>query len=256
MKNTEEKPTDMREFVMGDLHGNLYGLLECLEKVKFNYEKDRLIQLGDVVDRFPHSKEVVDELLKIKNLISIKGNHDDWFLHWLNTGTHPTNFKGSGAEATLESYSRGINGNLTPDKVPANHIMFFKNQLPYLYLNGKVFVHGGYNRHFDLFNQPTEDIFWWDRDLWGAALSRELMSPLIKHTSTFNLGKNIKEVYIGHTPTINYREIKPMYASGIWNLDTGGGYLEGRVSIMNLITREVVQSQKNSILYKNEYGTY
>ena len=35
---------------MGDIHGNYRGLLQCLEKSNFDYDNDKLIQLGDVVD--------------------------------------------------------------------------------------------------------------------------------------------------------------------------------------------------------------
>lgn len=40
----------MRKFVVGDLHGNYLGLMQCLEKVKFNKEEDLLISLGDICD--------------------------------------------------------------------------------------------------------------------------------------------------------------------------------------------------------------
>jgi len=57
---------------MGDIHGNYKGLLQCLERSNFDYANDKLIQLGDVVDGWSESCECVTELLKIKNLISIK----------------------------------------------------------------------------------------------------------------------------------------------------------------------------------------
>lgn len=34
---------------MGDIHGAYKALQQCLERSKFNYENDKLIQLGDVV---------------------------------------------------------------------------------------------------------------------------------------------------------------------------------------------------------------
>ncbi|MET0786893.1 MAG: metallophosphoesterase, partial [Paenisporosarcina sp.] len=64
-----------RTFALGDVHGNYKGLMQCLKRSGFNNEKDTLIQLGDVVDGFSESFECVEELLKIKNLISIRGNH-------------------------------------------------------------------------------------------------------------------------------------------------------------------------------------
>lgn len=40
----------MRTLVMGDIHGGYKALMQCLERSKFDYEKDTLIQLGDICD--------------------------------------------------------------------------------------------------------------------------------------------------------------------------------------------------------------
>jgi predicted phosphodiesterase len=71
---TKEKKGNI--YCIGDLHGNHKGLLQCLERSGFDNDVDTLISLGDVVDGHCESFEVVEELLKIKNLIAIKGNHD------------------------------------------------------------------------------------------------------------------------------------------------------------------------------------
>ena len=70
----------MKTFVIGDIHGNYRGLMQCLERSNFDYDKDTLISLGDVVDGHSESYEVVEELLKIKNLIAIKGNDSYGFI--------------------------------------------------------------------------------------------------------------------------------------------------------------------------------
>lgn len=58
-------------WVMGDIHGAYKALEQCLIRSGFDYENDRLIQLGDIVDGYPDAFECVEELLKVKNLISI-----------------------------------------------------------------------------------------------------------------------------------------------------------------------------------------
>lgn len=63
-------------FCIGDIHGSYKGLLQCLRKSNFDYKNDTLICLGDVVDGWSQVKECFDELLKIKNLIYVIGNHD------------------------------------------------------------------------------------------------------------------------------------------------------------------------------------
>ena len=66
----------MKKYVIADIHGNYKALKQVLKKSKFNYKKDFLIILGDVVDGYSCSFEVVEELIKIKNKIFIIGNHD------------------------------------------------------------------------------------------------------------------------------------------------------------------------------------
>ena len=65
-----------KRYVLGDVHANFKALKQVLKKSKFDYEKDELIIIGDVVDGYNSSFEVVEELLKIKNKVFIIGNHD------------------------------------------------------------------------------------------------------------------------------------------------------------------------------------
>lgn len=260
-----------RTLAIGDIHGNFKGLQQCLERSNFNNNIDTLISLGDVVDGHTQSFEVVEELLKIKNLITIKGNHDDWFLQWLNTSINPTNWK-QGQKATGLSYlshSRPDEAwftikttpgggqhyveNIMTNDIPDRHISFFKNQLPY-YLddNNNLFVHGGFNRHYPLEEQG--DILWWDRDLWSQALSFGTMSAVegIKNPKFKMLG-DYNEVFIGHTSTEFWGQDTPMNAANIWNLDTGGGF-KGKISIMDINTKEYWQSDNGDILYPDFKG--
>jgi serine/threonine protein phosphatase 1 len=77
----------MKKFVIGDIHGGYKSLLQCLERSDFNYEEDQLIVLGDVVDGWPETPQCIEELLKVKNLIYIMGNHDAWADQWLRFPT-------------------------------------------------------------------------------------------------------------------------------------------------------------------------
>lgn len=232
---------------MGDIHGNAKGLKQCLERSNFNKEEDLLIQLGDVADGWSEVYECVEELLSIKNLISIKGNHDDEWLQFLSTGIHRWDFE-QGARATLNSYRKHQIGDMyyTPD----THIKFFREQhLYYIDDENRLFIHGGFNRHEPLKGQPTR-VFYWDRDLWGAALSYESMKS---NNHKFKMVDNFKEVFIGHTATINWDTDKPMRAANIWNLDTGSGFA-GKLTIMNIETKEYFQSDLVQELYPEEHG--
>lgn len=256
-----------RTLVIGDIHGNFKGLKQCLERSNFDYQNDTLISLGDVVDGHSQSFEVVEELLKIKNLIAVKGNHDDWFNIWLETGINPSNWQ-QGQKATGLSYLKhsrpdepwysynqfGVTESIKTNDIPDQHISFFNNQLDY-YIDDQrdmLFVHGGFNRHYPLIEQG--DILWWDRDLWSQALSYESMGvgPLDKKPP-FKMVDEFKEIFIGHTSTQFWKEDEPMHAANIWNLDTGGGW-HGKVSIMDVDTKEFWQSDSGRELYPEFKG--
>ena len=68
----------MRTLVLGYIHGAYKALEQVFSRSGFDYEKDRLIVLGDVCDGWIETKQAVDELLKVKNIIYIIGNHDKW----------------------------------------------------------------------------------------------------------------------------------------------------------------------------------
>jgi len=67
----------------------LKSLMQCLERSKSDYNNDRLIVMGDVVDGYPEIKQCFDELLKIKHCDLVIGNHDMWALNWALRGDKP-----------------------------------------------------------------------------------------------------------------------------------------------------------------------
>ena len=93
---------------MGDIHGAYKAMMQCLERAGFDYLEDTLIQIGDLVDGYDEVYLCVEELLKIKNLVTIKGNHDDWFTEFIQTGNHPAGWA-QGGEGTAISYLRLTN---------------------------------------------------------------------------------------------------------------------------------------------------
>jgi serine/threonine protein phosphatase 1 len=61
------------------------------------------------------------------------------------------------------------------------------------------------------------------------------------------------EIYIGHTPTINYGVSEPMKAASVWNVDTGAAFT-GRLSALNIDTKRYFQSDVVRTLYPQEKG--
>lgn len=222
-----------KTYVVGDIHGAYRALRQCLDRAPFDYAHDHLICLGDVSDGWPETKECIDELLKIKNLTYILGNHDHWTLLWMKTREINDGWLSQGGDATIRSYQSGV---------PQQHIQFLTDALPYFLLGNKLFVHAGIDPHRPLDQQGLE-IFLWDRNLAISALDRYYRKVDEKLT-----GYN--EVYIGHTPTSFG---KPVNASDVWLMDTGAGWT-GVLSLMDINSKEIVTSDPVPLLYPGETG--
>lgn len=69
-------PIGTRFFTCGDIHGCHDELMAELGKVAFDFERDQLLALGDLVDRGPKSVEVLD-LLDQPWFRSVRGNHEE-----------------------------------------------------------------------------------------------------------------------------------------------------------------------------------
>jgi serine/threonine protein phosphatase 1 len=223
-----------KTFVMGDIHGAYRALRQCLERSSFDSENDHLICLGDVCDGWPETKESIDELLKIRNLTYLLGNHDFWTLHWMMTGNAENVWLSQGGDATVKSY-RG-------DGIPPVHVNFLNKALPYFLLNNKLFVHAGIDPQHTL-EQQDLNTFLWDRDLAYNALDSYKKKSADKLTE-------FDEVYVGHTP-IPFE--KPIYSHGIWLMDTGAGWT-GALSMMNINTKEIFMSDAVPHLYPGIEG--
>lgn len=75
-KHIFKKLSGERIFALPDVHGQLNLLNELFSKVNFDENKDKLITLGDMVNRGTHSFETFRKLTKIKNATHILGNHE------------------------------------------------------------------------------------------------------------------------------------------------------------------------------------
>ena len=74
-----KKNTTGTDYFVGDIHGCYEQLMEALEKIKFNPDVDRLISVGDLVDRGPDSVKCLN-LLKELWFHAVSGNHEDMMI--------------------------------------------------------------------------------------------------------------------------------------------------------------------------------
>jgi serine/threonine protein phosphatase 1 len=239
----------MSNFAIGDIHGGLKALLQVLNKLEIK-EDDTLIFMGDYVDGWSESAQVIDFLINLSdkfNCIIIKGNHDFWCQNWLKSDVvHPCWYMHGGKE-TMESYE-GF-----PDEKRHQHLLFLEN-LPLYHLDAqnRLFLHAGFTSVHGVEHEKFQELFYLDRSLWEMLL---VMDKNIQKGSMFYPKRllHYKEIYIGHTPTTNYNEPSPMNIANVWNIDTGAAF-KGKVTGINIDTKVFVQSDNLPSLYPGEKG--
>lgn len=81
--------TFLRTIIVTDLHGCYQEFLGLLKKTKFSLDNgDRLVVLGDMVDRGPSSSLVVDHIMALQlqgvsgQVLAIQGNHDNKYVRY------------------------------------------------------------------------------------------------------------------------------------------------------------------------------
>lgn len=71
-----------RDIIVGDVHGCFTLLREALDRIAFdNRAGDRLIHVGDLVDRGPESESVLEWLAQ-PLVHAVRGNHEDMAIRW------------------------------------------------------------------------------------------------------------------------------------------------------------------------------
>lgn len=74
----------MATYVISDIHGFYNRFMDLLNKVRFNQEKDELYILGDICDRGPHNKEMLEWAYEqSSNIHFLYGNHDDFLVTYM-----------------------------------------------------------------------------------------------------------------------------------------------------------------------------
>ena len=242
----------MRKIVIGDIHGGLKAVQQVLKRANVT-DKDILIFLGDYVDGWSESPNVLDfliELQKKQKCYFIRGNHDELLLDWLlgnNENIDEKLWFTHGGEATVISYQN------VDEFTKEKHIEFLQSLQDY-YLDDKnrLFIHAGFTNMKGVDYEYFKPLFYWDRTLWETALA--LDNQLSKDAITYPSRLNIyNEIYIGHTPVTKINETTPVNKACVWNVDTGAAF-KGKLTVLDVDTKEFWQSDSLPDLYPNEKG--
>lgn len=238
-----------RTIAIGDIHGGLKALVQLLEKIELTTE-DKLIFLGDYVDGWSDSANVVTyliELAKQNTCIFVRGNHDDLTHRWLKTGELNEQWLQHGGQSSIDAYR-----NFSAEEKQA-HIEFFEQMVNY-YVDkeNRLFVHAGFTNLHGPDQEYHDTGYYWDRTLWETALALDKQMPS-SHAHYPKRLKVFKEIFIGHTPTTRIDRDKPVNAANLWNVDTGAAF-KGKLSALDVDSKKIWQSDPVFRLYSEEEG--
>lgn len=75
-------------FAISDIHGHYNEFIKSLNKIDLSDKQSKLILLGDYIDNGHQSFQVISKIIELEELhpnqiITLLGNHEEWFYDWL-----------------------------------------------------------------------------------------------------------------------------------------------------------------------------
>ncbi len=210
-------------YAVGDIHGESEMLSELLAKLPLAAD-DRVVFVGDYVDRGPDSKGVVDKLIAFSREHACEvllGNHASMVLDFL--GWRGAEYFGgdaflmNGGDRTLASYDyfRQIGPGRPEFALPKEHEEFFRRLKLHHRDGDYLFLHAGIGRQL----LGESDVDW----ALGRAHTEDLLWDRACVDLPHELGVTI--VY-GHTPSADFAvRWNPPFSIGIDTAAVYGGRL-------------------------------
>lgn len=193
-------------YVMSDIHGEYELFLKMLGEINFS-KNDKLIILGDVLDRGPHSLKIVKYIMGRDNIELLMGNHEKMFLDYMLSQDEMNKYltyhtwMGNGGYTTLDAYKK-------IDTVQQETIIDFIKNLPlYKIIGNYVLVHSGINMNG---LRQCNDIY--------EIISKQTIDDILWSREDFYREKGIEgyTIIFGHTPTPLIRNQSGNYDFSIW----------------------------------------
>jgi|SRR6266540_3561759 len=198
---------DMRTIAIGDIHGCHVALTTLLEQVAPRTD-DRIIFLGDYIDRGPASREVVESLLGLSGKCApafLRGNHEVMILGAREDTLKTNLWQSYGGFEALISYGANYNQNWTAF-IPEAHWKFFEHTARYFETEDDIFVHACLDAEADMDEQPDWLLYW------------ESLDRLRPH-------KSGKRIVCGHSPQRSGQILDLGFALCIDTGAVNGGWL-------------------------------
>jgi serine/threonine protein phosphatase 1 len=205
-----ERNTLGRDFVVGDIHGCYNLLCKGLIDIEFDFKKDRLFAVGDLVDRGLQNMEVLRFFQRKAQLYTVLGNHESMMMDYVSPGL------GSNGEVWKRNGGDWYDRLTGSEEDELNLLVeWIYKMVPYVieidHERGPVFISHAtpLSEYTDIKMGANKESLIWDRSTlyWARAKSQNetKMNDRFQHIT-----------YHGHTP------LKSVFKAGnsTW-LDTG-----------------------------------
>jgi len=172
----------MRTLTIGDIYGCHTALTTLLKSLELRPD-DKLIFLGDYIDRGPASRQVIETLLELKKSHSpvfLRGNHEVMMLESHKDSLKANLWRSYGGLEALESYSAGFQKRWK-SAIPKEHWNFIESTERFFETDTHIFVHACLDPDLDMVDQPDRFLYW------------EFVDQLKPH-------KSGKQIICGHSP--------------------------------------------------------
>ncbi len=168
----------MRTIIIGDIHGCVKALTGLLMKLEFNQKEDRLVSLGDLMDRGKASYEVFSFFRQLKlemkeRCIIVRGNHEQMLIDTASDRKMKRLWYMNGGKETEKSFF--FHGRKVQTHIP----WLEKNTVLYWVGEGYQCVHAGVVEEEP--ERNSLDTLLWDRDvIMGDCYDKRL--TIVGHT--------------------------------------------------------------------------
>lgn len=172
--------------IIGDVAGRYYELLELVAKMP---QDAHIILVGDLMDRGPKSKQVIQWAIDNKDRVTcLYGNHEDMMVRSYRGVYDVDNWQWNGGGFTLLSYDPEESGTVgeAMRMIPKEHVEFLESLPRYFLSEGLLVTHVPYRGQHDLAGieeQSKDEDFIWNRHAPGY---RPGLFQVYGHNSSFN----------------------------------------------------------------------
>ena len=149
-------------YAISDIHGYLDEFINALSKIDLSDKNNRLILIGDYIDNGTHSFQVISKIIELEEfyphqIITLLGNHEEWFYDWLilenpTASAFPEAIKSFFSQEELnyilksnpKNFETGVRNEIISSSSP--FINWFKKRYKdkrYYETDTQIFVHAG-----------------------------------------------------------------------------------------------------------------